>query len=502
MVGEPGAERRVLAAMIRSRAFMARAAVSRLTCVAALAIAMCPAAISAAWARAGPEIESRDPLVPLLNRYLQAHEVDGVVLDGRWVVHEPEAVRLSIQPQLLGYVELYRWHPSDRIRQDIVDRADYLLARFDQVRGGSVFDGMLGYSFFEAFEITGDTRYFDAAQAVITELEAIGPGQLILNGGLMAAMAFAADYRRTGDAVSEQMARTAIAGLATYQHADGSFPHWCAGTRDVHYTDWMTMELILIQRRLEDPRIPPLLASMGAFLEGRVTPNGGTSYEAPCPGNPNCTIYYWSLASGCGIDVDTRAFTNELGYSVLLFDHLRSPKYHDVMRFLLSLESGGTWGDKWDFWPDENDPYYVWTAADTSVINTSLNFWALAAALPGRSGGAVAWGPDEDPSPGRRAVPLDAAPQPLARRRHDPVRDERARARRGRDLRRRGTPRAHAAFAAGGGIPRSALGRPRRSGGEVRARSLLRTAPGVRRRAVREAASGAVNPGGAARTRR
>lgn len=381
---------------------------------AALAIVLIPAAISPVWARAAPEIEARDPLVPMLlriDRYLQQNETDGVVLDWRWVINETEAVRLSVQPQLLGYVELYRWHPTDRLRQDVVDRADYLLARFAQVRSGTVFDGMLGYCFFEAFEVTGDSRYFDAGRVVIAELEGISRGELILNGGLMAAMAFAADYRLTGDAVSRGLARTALASLPSFQNADGSFPHWCQGTRDVSYTDWMAMELILIQRRLDDPLISPMLQAMEAFMETRVDSTGNTSYEEPCPDEQGCTIYYWSLASGCGIDYDTRAFTNELGYSALLFDHLHSPKYRDVMRFAMSRESNGTWADKWDFWPDPSDPYYLWTAADTSVINTSLNFWCLAAALPGRDGGAVAWGPDDgaDPVPGRRAIPLAAA---------------------------------------------------------------------------------------------
>jgi flagellar hook capping protein FlgD len=369
----------------------------RAACAAALTLAMAPAAPRAEPVRAGPELEARDPLVPMLrriDRYLQRSEQDGVVLDWRWVINETEAVRLSIQPQLLGYVELYRWHPTDRIRQDIVDRADYLLARFDQVRSSTVFDGMLGYCFFEAFDVTGDTRYFDAGRAVIAELESISRSELILNGGLMAAMAFAANYALTGDVVSEGLAKTAIASLPPYQHEDGCFPHWCYGTRDISYTDWMAMELILIQRRLDDPTIAPILQKIEAFMETRVDSTGDTSYEAPCPDEQGCTIYYWSVASGCDIDYDTRAFTNELGYSALLFDHFHSPKYRDVMRFMRAHEKEGTWADKWNFWPDPSDPYYVWTAADTSVVNISLNFWCLAAALPGRSDGAVAWGPD------------------------------------------------------------------------------------------------------------
>ncbi|HEY2955615.1 MAG TPA: T9SS type A sorting domain-containing protein [Candidatus Eisenbacteria bacterium] len=387
----------------------------------ALAIAALPLAAPAAEPRAVADPERHDPLLPLvlrMDRYLQQNESGGVVLDPRWVLNETEAVRLSVTPQLLGYAELYRLRATERFRQDIVDRADYLLARFDQVRSGTVFDGMLGYAFFEAWDATGDARYFDAARAIVVELEAQPGSELILNGGLMAAMAFAAAYRLTGDAEAERLARVVLTGLPGYQNADGSFPHWCPGSEDVSYTDWMAMELILIQRRLDDPLITPMLESMTAFMERRVDATGNTSYEEPCPEKQGCTIYYWSVASGCSIDYDTRAFTNELGYSLLLLDHFRSPRYDDVMRFTLALERGGTFADKWDFWPPPSDPYYPWTAADTSVVNISVNFWALAAALPGRPEtrpGSAAWGLDGgDPAGGRRPIALAAGGAPRA----------------------------------------------------------------------------------------
>jgi hypothetical protein len=397
---------------------------ARAGAVALAVLVLAPAAPRAAPPRAAPEraapaLETRDPLVPTLrriDRYLQRSETpDGVVIDWRWVINETEAVRLSIQPQLLGYVELYRWHPTDRIRQDVVDRADYLLSHYDQVLSGGVFDGMLGYCFFEAFDVTGDSRYLDAGHAVVAELDGF-TSELILNGGLMAAMAFAADYHLTGSVMSQGLAHQAIASLPPYQNDDGSFPHWCFGSRDVSYTDWMAMELILIQRRLADPLIEPMLERMEAFMETRVDSTGDTSYQAPCFEKQGCWIYYWSYASGCDIDYDTRAFTNELGYSALLFDHFHSPKYHDVMRFARAHETNGSWADKWNYWPDTSDPYYVWTAADTSVINTSLNFWCLAAALPGRSGGLMAWGPDTvlsgAPPVRPREVPGSVTPNP------------------------------------------------------------------------------------------
>ena len=342
-----------------------------------------------------------DPLIPVLRRidqYFQRNEVDGFVLDPRYVVNATEAARLSVVPQLLAYAELYRVSPLTRLRRDIVERADFLLDHAAEYRSHSVFDGMLGYAFLEAYEATGDSRYLALGTAIVDELKAMPRSEYILNGGLMAAMAFAKHWRVTGNVESERLTHEILAGVPHYQHPDGSFPHWCPSSTDIHYTGWMSSELILIRRLVEDPVIDPMLQGMRAFLEDRIGTDGITRYEGPCDEYQGCVRYYYSIASGCDFDYDTRAFTNELGYNALIFDHTGSPRYHDVMRFLGTLESRGTYADKWDFWPPVEDPYYVWTAADTSVVNTSLIFWSLASTIAGRENpipDRIAWIPDE-----------------------------------------------------------------------------------------------------------
>ena len=329
----------------------------------------------------------RDPLVPMLrrvDRYFQRHEVDGVVMDSRYVLNASEAARLSVISQLLGYEELYKVHRSRRIRRDIVDRADYLIANLALVHSGSVFDGMLGDAFLEAYDATQDPRYLRAGSDIVNEIEALPGSERVLNGGLMGALALAKYFRLTGDPSALGLTREILSIQPPYQHKDGSFPHWCPCSKDVSYTGWMSMELILIQRLLDDPVIDPMLAGARRFLEARIDDHGEPHYQEPCPDYPGCTLYYYSVASGCGIDYDTRAFTNELGYYALLFDRLGSPEYGPVMGFLRGLESGGTWADKWDFWPSPDDPYYPWTIADTSVVNTSVLFWSLASVLSGR----------------------------------------------------------------------------------------------------------------------
>ncbi len=353
-------------------------------------------------------------IVERLNRYFHAHEADGVCLDSRYDLAPTEVIRLSVVSQLLGYEELYRVTPDPELARDIRERADYLLAHFDEIRSFTSFDGMLGYALLEAYDVTRDPRHFDHGRIVAQQLRSLPYGESILNGGLMSALALAKYHRLTGDPSYEAKTREIIGSEIGFQNADGSFPHWCPGSEDIHYTAWMTQEFILLDRLLPDPRIGPMVAGMLAFLESRTDDRGVSLYEAPCDEYPGCVRYYWSVASGCGIDYDTRAFTNEVGYTALLFGRFASPAYPRVARFLASLERGGAFADKWDFLPPPSDPYYPWTIADTSVVNMSVLFWSLAALValrddplaldvhdrePGANDPPAARGPERTPGP-------------------------------------------------------------------------------------------------------
>jgi hypothetical protein len=89
-------------------------------------------------------------------------------------------------------------------------------------------------------------------------------------------------------------------------------------------------------------------------------------------------LYYYGLGSGCGVDYDTRAWVNELGYSALVFDYFRNGKYNDVIGALYQLEDRGRFADKWGYMPPVSDPLYVWASAEPSVVRTSVVFWSLA----------------------------------------------------------------------------------------------------------------------------
>ena len=328
-----------------------------------------------------------DPLAPMIRRidhYLQEFQVDGVTMDWRYSVIPSEEIRQTVVCQLLAYVELSRLDPRTRLRVEIVRHADFLLGRLDEVRSFGVFDGMLAYSLLGAYEITHQARFFDAGTSMMGDLLAIPTSQCVMNGGLMLAMATAKYAQLTGDAPALQKTRDILAQLVSAQNADGSFPHWCLGSRDIHYTAWMAMELIHIGRLLDDPHIAPFLSTMSAFLEGRIAPDGRAIYQEPCPGVPDCTLYYYSRATGCGYDLDSRGWTVEPAYCALLFDQQGSPKYPPVMAFLDSLEDGGTVADLYGYWPPPSDPEYAWTTADTSVVCMSIILWTLSTTVADR----------------------------------------------------------------------------------------------------------------------
>ena len=328
-----------------------------------------------------------DPLAPMVRRiddYLQEFQVDGVTMDWRYSVIPSEEIRQSVVCQLLAYVELSRLQPRTRLRVEIVRHADFLLDRLETVRSFTPFDGMLAYSLLGAYEVTREQRFLDSAAVMMDDLLAIPTSQCLLNGGLMVAMATAEYWRLTGNPEAEQKTHDIVAQLLPFQNADGSFPHWCPGSRDIHYTGWMGMELVHIGRMIEDAHIEPFLATMSTFLEARNAPDGRAIYEEPCPGVPDCTLYYYSRATGCDYDLDSRGWTVEPAYCSLLFDRKGSPKYQPVMTFLDSLEVGGTLPDLYGYWPPPSDPEYPWTTADTSVVNMSVVLWVLSTTVTDR----------------------------------------------------------------------------------------------------------------------
>jgi hypothetical protein len=268
-----------------------------------------------AWPAAEPRPPGPpDPLVAMIRRmdvFLHAQELEGIARDPRFEINAAEFTRLSVVCQLLGYLELERSIPDTRThRADIVERADFLVDRFDAIRSGSASDGMLGYALLGAWETTGDPRYREKADIVVAQAKELQGFQATLNWGLMSGMALARAARLDGDAIARRELERIVGNVEAYALPDGSYPHLCLRVPDVHYTGWMTMELIAIARELDDPVHMERALRSVAFLAARVGPAGATEYTAPCGTCPGAQAVFWSLGGGCSDDYDTRGWVN------------------------------------------------------------------------------------------------------------------------------------------------------------------------------------------------
>lgn len=380
------------------------------------------AAVVASMMAGGGRVATASPtpeLTAMLGRmqqYFDANDFAAILTDPRYASNPTEAVRLSVVSQVLGYGELYMASPSDGLRDRIAARADFLVEHFNAIRSGSAFDGMLALALLRAYEATGDSIYWNRAGTLITMLRGLPPSQTKLNGGLMAAMALVEYAELTGDDAARQQALNIVAGVLPYQNADGSLPHYCTGSTDMHYTAWMGLELILIRQRATSAQLDLILGRVNQFMRGRVSGAGEPDYIDECPPHPECTAYYYSIATGCTQDYDTRGWINELGYTAAVFEHFAEPTFSTVWQFFSGLELGGAasgaFADKWTVFLLPTDPLYVWGSASPSVIRTSVIFWSLAAIAGAPAAGTVP--PLAVHSGGARRTPAPAwvAPEP------------------------------------------------------------------------------------------
>ncbi len=328
---------------------------------------------------------SESDLLPLINRFETVfNDSAGMLIDPRYELNAPEVARLTVVSQALGYYDLLLATGQPSYRDPLRKRADFLIEQMEVIESQTVFDGMLAYALLAAADGTGDSTYSQAATPIIERLLQATPGSLILNWGLMAAMALAKHYELTGDPRSLDKTRAIIDALAGYQQADGSFPHYCPKSRDIHYTGWIGMELITIRHSFGYAPIDVMLGKLDAFLRTRVCRGGMTVYSEPCPDRPGCFTNYYSKATGCRQDYDTRGWMNELGYNALVFGHFGERHAAGVMTFLDSLTSNELFPDKWDYLPSSSDPIYPWATSNRSIIRASVAFWSLAAMVRDR----------------------------------------------------------------------------------------------------------------------
>lgn len=281
-----------------------------------------------------------------------------------------EVIRLEVDTQALGYLNLYKLTRMRLWLTEAEDRLQYILNLGDAALRNSAVDGQVGYSFLVAYELTGHRPYLDYGLKVADRC--LGSDNSIMNWGYMAAMNLGKAYALMGRQVYQTEARAITRRSAYVQFPGGAFPH---GDKQVYganagYTAWMIFEML--QHRFDDPQDPDMdygILRGTRFLAKRVNPDGSLNYE-----DQDGTYY----ADPGGRDA--RGWMNDVASMAYDLSTVgRDGEVSRLLAFLFQHESRGRdrggYPDKWGYF----DPTYVWAIGNPSIVRTSLIFWYLTA---------------------------------------------------------------------------------------------------------------------------
>ncbi len=303
------------------------------------------------------------------HRFLQRNE-NGLpyTKDTRNLTPESENIRLVIDTQANGYLNLYKITHKRKFLKEAENRLDYILS----VQNNFTFDGQVGYTFLSAYELDRNPAYLKLGLKIADQCIGLPEKDKILNWGLMCAMDLAKAYRITNNITYLNESWHFVRNNAPQQLRDGSFPHNILNnpnySSNAPYTSWMIYELNQI--RSDDPQNPDIEAALikaNTFLKNRVNQNGSLNYE-----DANGT-YYWDSTYD-----ETRGFNNELayfGYDLRTMGENERSK--NVLRFLFNQQdtgkNSGGYSDKWGY----SEPGNLWANGNPSVVRTSIIFWML-----------------------------------------------------------------------------------------------------------------------------
>jgi hypothetical protein len=280
-----------------------------------------------------------------------------------------EVVRLTIDTQALGYLNLYEITNDQQYLTEATTRLDAIVAMGTSALAWNTFDGQVGYSMLTGYSLTGNTAYRDYAMNFVN-MRCLAYPDRQMNWGYMCAMFLGKAYQITGDATYLNAARQITSRTSNKQFPDGAWPHQATLTagENTSYSSWLMYEMITY--RQYDPQNPDLdyaILQTANFLERRVNADGTLNYS-------DANGSYAEDPTGA----DSRGWLSDL---VSVAYNLRatgkSEKAEKVLNYLFSLElSGdliGSYPDKWDY----IDPTNSWMTGSPSVVRTSLIFWFL-----------------------------------------------------------------------------------------------------------------------------
>lgn len=338
-----------------------------------------------------------------LEEFLRAgRDESGITPDRRDTPYQTEVMRLNVAPQLLGYLELHKASGNATHLQEAVARGDYLIRNLKSVLRRRLYDGMIAYAFLQLHEQTQELRFLKAGQDVNRYLMDYDDREIRLNTGLMTVMGFAQQYRLKPDAKLLKRIRELLVLLKSDQNPDGSFAHAHGGV-DTHYSAWMAMQLVLIQRSLGPgvlkQEIDAVQEPLAKFLSERVrtTEAGGFAAGEPryeetvckAPDQPRTCrkVYFYGTKTANRPEYDSRGWSNELAYHVLVQAHPalanNAAKTESILDFMGSVKNQVAYPDKWRYPVDAiaNPDQGPFGNQSRSVLRTSVVFWTLAVTL-------------------------------------------------------------------------------------------------------------------------
>lgn len=293
--------------------------------------------------------------------------------DPRNLTPQVEELRLNELSQTMGYLNLYRRYKTALYKQEAIGRVDYLLSLGATALGNGPRDGMYAYMFLDAYQQFHDQRYRDAGVAIANTLVNLPDKDLVMNGGLMAALGLDAAYQVTGTVSYRTAARRAISNTAPKQFPDGAFPHLptLAGGKNLSYTSWMAIELLLLGTLdSQDPNVDFLTLKTADFIDQRVLTNGTLEYANDQenfdsdPGNVNAG-YGHSVADlfAAGLSLAATGKTTTAS---------------SILRTAFSYRLSGTnFGGYPDVYGSEVVLDNPWVNGYPSILRTSLIFWYM-----------------------------------------------------------------------------------------------------------------------------
>lgn len=277
-----------------------------------------------------------------------------------------EFVRLNINTQAHGYLNLYKLTGNSSYLNESINRLNYIMSLGPKALGNQSIDGVIGYTFLSAYEMTGNIDYYNYGMSIANSDVCYKNPYNALNGGYACAMVLGKAYRLTNNLSYLNISRGITKRTRPMQFPDGAFPHQNYGPENTPYTSWMIYELSLYQT--DDPQNPDIdlaLVKGNNFLSRRVNSDGSLNYQ-----DQFGRYYDTNDPYGRGViaELAVTAYNlrtigrEDLSNSLLIFLFSKG---------LSNNTNTGSYPNQWD---------YVWAGSPNdspSVLRTSLTFWYL-----------------------------------------------------------------------------------------------------------------------------